>query len=101
VMEKEGFLAHVQAMGKKLKEGLLDVQAQFPAVIEEVRGVGLLLGIRIGGSHYALAERLRAAGLLTSPATDHVIRIIPPLIVSEGEIGEALAIIGKICKETL
>lgn len=97
IMLQQGFFEHVAAIGAQLKDGLLRLQAQC-AAIEAVRGEGLLLGIKIRGSHYALVERLREAKLLTSPAADNVIRIIPPLIVGEGEVREALAIMANVCK---
>mgnify|MGYP002136588405 CR=1 FL=1 len=101
VMLQDGFSAHVQAMGALLKNGLELLQAKHPHVIEEVRGTGLLLGIKTRGSHHALVDRLRVAKLLTSPAQENVIRIIPPLVVSGEEIREALAILAKVCEETL
>lgn len=100
IMLAEGFFTQVAERGKELQAGLQALQKEFPSVIEEVRGRGLLLGIKIRGSHYALVDRLREARLLTSPAADNVIRIIPPLIVSSAEISEALAIMANLCKET-
>lgn len=100
VMLQDGFFSHVQAMGVLLKSGLNEIQHRFPHVIEEVRGRGLLLGIKISGSHHALVERLRAKKLLTSPAQDNVIRIIPPLIVNSAQVSEALDILTKVCEET-
>jgi acetylornithine/N-succinyldiaminopimelate aminotransferase len=101
VMLKDGFFTHVTHMGEQLKNGLNELATNYPTIITEVRGTGLLLGIKINGSHHALVDRLRSAKLLTSPAQDNVIRIIPPLIVESQHISEALAILGQTCKETL
>jgi acetylornithine/N-succinyldiaminopimelate aminotransferase len=101
VMLQDGFFSHVSAMGVLLKNGLQDLQKQFPHIISDVRGQGLLLGIQIKGSHHALVEKLRAAQLLTSPAQDNVIRIIPPLIVTSGQISDALAIMARVCEESV
>ncbi len=101
VMLQDGFFSHVQAMGVLLKNGLETLQQQYPQIIEEVRGHGLLLGIKIAGSHHAFVERLRAQKLLTSPAQENVIRIIPPLIVNSAQVSEALAILTNICEEKL
>lgn len=101
VMLQDGFFSHVQAMGVLLKTGLAELQKRFPSIITDVRGQGLLLGIQIHGSHHALVEGFRAAGLLTSPAQDKVIRIIPPLIVNSEQIREALAIMARVCEESI
>ncbi len=101
IMLAPGFFAQVEKTGAVLKNGLLALQKKFPALIAEVRGEGLLLGLKINVPHYALVERLRTARLLTSPAQDHVIRIIPPLIVNEAQVAEALAILANVCEETL
>jgi len=101
IMLKPKFLDHVIGMGEELMTGLQTLKSTYPHIIEDVRGVGLLLGIKIKGSHHALVEKLRERRLLTSPAQGGVIRIIPPLIVTSGEIREALAIITQVCEESV
>jgi len=101
IMLEKGFFAHVAEVGAELKAGLGKLQQQFPHIIEEVRGTGLLLGIKTRTPHYALVEKLREKKLLTSPAQDNVIRIIPPLIVTRDHVSEALAILAHLCEETL
>lgn len=101
VMLAEGFFSHVQTIGAELQSGLEKLQQQFPALIEEIRGVGLLLGIKMRIPHHAFVEKLRAHKLLTSPAQENVIRIIPPLIVTSEQVSEALAIIANLCEEML
>ena len=94
VMLEPGFLPQVRAMGEALKSALQAVAQEFPARITEVRGVGLMLGLRVAGDHYTLADRLRARGLLTAPAVnDNVIRILPPLIIEQSHIEEACAVL--------
>jgi len=98
VMLVPGFFAHVTAMGGLLKSGLEALVKEFPAVLEEVRGTGLMLGLRTRGPHLEFVEKLRGARLLAAPAEDRVIRIIPPLILEEAHVQEALQIIHDVCK---
>lgn len=99
VMQEKDFLHHVQEMGALLHEGLTDLQVRYPNYIKEVRGVGLLLGIQMHAPHYQFVEKLRAKKLLTSPAQDNVIRILPPLMVEEENIFQALAILAELCED--
>jgi acetylornithine/N-succinyldiaminopimelate aminotransferase len=62
-----------------------------PAVIAEVRGEGLLLGLRALVPAGELVDRLRGEGLLTVAAGENVVRLVPPLVVTEAELGEAMA----------
>jgi acetylornithine/N-succinyldiaminopimelate aminotransferase len=90
VVLSDGFLDHAVRMGKLLKDKLLALQARFGNVIAEVRGEGLLLGLRM---HVPIAEFVAAAlkeKLILVAAGENVARILPPLIVSEAEIAEGL-----------
>lgn len=99
IMLQPEFLPHVNKMGAVLKQKLEVLAGEFPHLIEEVRGAGLMLGLKMKMAHYPFVEALRAAGLFTSPAYDQVIRIIPPLIIDESHIQEALEILRKVCEE--
>ncbi len=99
VMLADGFLAHVQRMGAELKYQLQQLAAQSPHVISEVRGHGLMLGIKTVKPAREFAEKLRAMGLLTAPAEDSVIRILPPLVITESQIQEAVKLLSAACKE--
>jgi acetylornithine/N-succinyldiaminopimelate aminotransferase len=99
VMQEPGFMAHVAAMGARLTSGLEALVRDFPALLEEVRGTALMLGLRPRMPHGQLVEKLRDAKLLTAPAEDNVIRIVPPLIVEPAHIDDALQIIRKVCRE--
>jgi acetylornithine/N-succinyldiaminopimelate aminotransferase len=103
IMLAPGFFTHVQEMGTALKAALMEVAASFPHIITEVRGYGLMLGIKTSISNYALAANLRANGLLTAPAVgDGVIRILPPLIITKEHISQATTILNDtLKKETL
>ena len=98
VMLVPGFFEHVTEMGKILKIGLEKLVSRFPSVFAEVRGTGLIWGLKTHNPHYDLVDRLRANGLLTAPAENHVIRIMPPLIIENIHVDEALAIIGEVAE---
>ncbi|GMG82982.1 aspartate aminotransferase family protein [Paralimibaculum aggregatum] len=87
-----GFLASVRARAGFLSQRLAELAAGHPAVIAEIRGEGLMRGLRIAEPHAAadLVAAGRAAGLLTVPAAENVVRLLPPLTVSEDEIAEAV-----------
>ena len=95
VMLADGFLAAVERNGALLRERLEGLVARHPQVFEEVRGYGLMLGLKCRENAGAFVERLRAEGLLTVAAAENVVRIIPPLIIGEPEIEEATAMIAR------
>lgn len=94
LMQAEGLFNHVSAMGARLMAGLRAQQAAHPDKIRDVRGVGLMVGLEPTGDARALAAELLARGLTTSPTVTNVLRLVPPLIVSAGQVDDALAIVG-------
>lgn len=99
VMLEPGFFERVQAMAALLRDGLERAVSHFPSVVEDVRGMGLLLGLKCRIPNSELIERLRANGLLTVAAGDNVVRFLPPLIIRESEIAEALGILERTLAE--
>ncbi len=97
VVLEDGFLAAVTANGETLRGRLGTLPGKFPGVVTEVRGLGLMLGLKCLAPNRALVERLLADGLLSVPAADNVVRLLPPLIIGEAEIDAALAIIERSC----
>ncbi|WP_185983379.1 aspartate aminotransferase family protein [Aureimonas mangrovi] len=90
VVLEEGFLEHVREMGLLFKQGLESVKDRHPGVVEEIRGEGLLVGIKVRGSNGEFVAKLRERGLLAVPAGDNVVRLLPPLIVTAEEARGAL-----------
>ena len=90
VVLADGFLDHVRRIGLLLKQRLAEIKDRYPAVIAEVRGEGLLIGLRGVVPNGDLVDELRAEKLITVAAGDNVVRLLPPLIVSEAEIAEAV-----------
>lgn len=87
-------LENVQARGQQLRDGLEALAKEYPEMLGEVRGWGLLLGVEVnpdaGTTAGALVQAAMDAGLLLVAAGATVVRFVPPLIVSEAEIEEAL-----------
>ena len=84
-----GFLEAVQHKALRLKQALAAVQDQFPDLIEEVRGQGLLVGVKLKVAPADLVKAAIAENLLLAGAADNVVRLLPPLNVADEEIAEA------------
>jgi acetylornithine/N-succinyldiaminopimelate aminotransferase len=93
VMLEPGFLATVTKNGAYLREALEGVAKRHSKVIESVRGVGLMQGMKCVVTNLDLMTATRDAGLLTVVAGDNVLRILPPLTVSKSEIDEAIGLL--------
>lgn len=87
----EGFLEDVQRKAKLFRDALEDVAKRNPGAIEEVRGIGLMLGCRTAKPNGEVVAACRNEGLLTVPAGENVVRFLPPLIITDVEIKEAVA----------
>ncbi len=85
-----GFLEHVHKMGLRLKQELARVKDENPGVVEEVRGSGLLAGIKVKPPMGEVVAACTAEKLLTVGAGENVVRLLPPLNVTEAEISEAV-----------
>ena len=86
----DGFLDHVRQMGLYFKQRLAAVTDAHPDAIAEVRGEGLLVGIRCVKPVAEVIVAMRDAGLLGAAAGENVVRLLPPLNVTEAEIDEAV-----------
>ena len=93
------FLARVEAVGSDLRDHLATLPSRFPSVVAEVRGAGLMLGLRCVVPNRLLVTSLIDSGLLSIPAGDNVVRLLPPLIIGDEEAGEAFRIIEHACAE--
>ncbi|WP_064711716.1 aspartate aminotransferase family protein [Rhizobium bangladeshense] len=87
----DGFLEHVRDVALVFRQGLASLKDRYPDVIEDIRGEGLLLGVKAAVSSAELLQAIRAAHLLGVPAGDNVIRLLPPLVVTAEETREGLA----------
>lgn len=87
----DGFLDHVQRVSGHLRQGLEALVATHPDVLESVRGQGLMLGLKCLAVNTDLVKAAYDQHVLTVPAADNVVRILPPLTITTDEIDEALA----------
>ena len=95
VMLADGFLAGVERMGGVLRRRLEAIAAQFPGLVAEVRGLGLMLGVKVRAENRDVVARVRDNGLLTVAANDNIVRLLPPLIIDESHVEEAAAILER------
>jgi acetylornithine/N-succinyldiaminopimelate aminotransferase len=98
-MLEPGFFDRVTSMAKLLRRRLGALVQSYPKLFSELRGAGLLLGIRCVVPAADFVTKLRQNGLLTLTAGENVLRILPPLIVGEREIDEALEIMNRVAGE--
>ncbi|MCC6779626.1 MAG: aspartate aminotransferase family protein [Hyphomicrobiales bacterium] len=97
VVTADGFLDHVRRMGLLLKQRLAEIKDRYPGVIAEVRGEGLLVGLRAVVPAGTLVDELRAEKMITVAAGDNVVRLLPPLIISEEELAEGVRRLDRAC----
>jgi acetylornithine/N-succinyldiaminopimelate aminotransferase len=88
VVANDEFLERVTRMGERLRGALEQMIPNHDHLFEGVRGMGLLLGIKMKSDSRAFVDYLREQGLLTVAAGDNVVRVLPPLIVEEAHIAE-------------
>jgi len=97
VMLAPGFFDHVKRMGILFKQRLAEIKDRYPSLIAEVRGEGLLIGLRAVVPAGELVNAIRGEKMLTVAAGDNVVRLLPPLIISEQEIAEGVARLDRAC----
>ncbi|MFX4229387.1 MAG: aspartate aminotransferase family protein [Porticoccaceae bacterium] len=90
---KPGFMDNVLEMSRLIVDGLEVIARKHPGFIEEVRGMGLLLGMKTVPTNGDVVAKLRELNLLTVPAGDNVVRLLPPLNITKSHADEALAAI--------
>ena len=90
VVLADGFLEHVRRTGLNLKQKLAALVDAYPEAVEAIRGEGLMLGLKCRLPNTDVAAAARSEGLLLVPAGDNVVRLLPPLIIGEVEVEEAM-----------
>ncbi len=93
------FLKSVNEVAKKLWDQLIDLAATYPNVIEEIRGSGLMIGVKCKVDSSDFRGKLLDARMLSVGAADNVIRILPPLIINNSHIDEATQIFYDVCSQ--
>jgi acetylornithine/N-succinyldiaminopimelate aminotransferase len=88
VVAEPEFLAHVREIGDRLRSALEQMIPNHDHLFESVRGLGLMLGIKMKTDSRAFVGYLRTQGILTVAAGDNVVRVLPPLIIEEAHVRE-------------
>ena len=101
VVLADGFLADVDRKARRLWFGLLDIVAEFPTVFEDARGAGLILGLKCRVPNTELQDAFTAEGLLSVGAGDNVIRLVPPLVLTDSDIDTALEMMRRGARRCL
>jgi acetylornithine/N-succinyldiaminopimelate aminotransferase len=97
VVTAKGFLDNVKHSALLFRQKLAELKDRHSSVLAEVRGDGLLMGLRMVPPAAEMVDELRAEKMITVAAGDNVVRLLPPLIINEAEIAEAVARIDRAC----
>ena len=95
-IEEKGLIARAASLGEKLKEGLRELKNQFPGLIREVRGYGLMVGAELDRSGDGIASAMMERGILINCTDTTVLRFLPPLIIDESHVNETLIAL-RVC----
>jgi len=95
---KDGFFDRVIAVAKTLSNALNDLVKKFPTVFVEARGLGLMQGIKLADNvvNRDFKTDLEGEGLLVAPAGDNILRLLPPLIIDDTHVSEAISILETV-----
>jgi acetylornithine/N-succinyldiaminopimelate aminotransferase len=90
-----GFLDHVRDVGNYMRQQLAGLIAQHPGVFAELRGQGLMLGLKMVVPNTDFVAAARQHGLLIVGAGENVVRLLPPLVITEDQVREAIALLSR------
>ena len=99
IISKKSFLKNVKKNSEYFHKELNKLKQNFPKIIKDIRGRGLLIGLQLYTDQTIFIKKLMNKKLLTIRAAENVVRILPPLNVKKREIDQAIKIIDKVCKE--
>ena len=99
IISNKKFLKNVKSISKYFLLNLNKIKIEYPNIIKEIRGRGLLIGIQLKTDQTEFIKKLMDNNLLTIRAAENVVRILPPLNVKKNEINQSLKIIKKVCSE--
>ena len=99
VLFEKNFLKNVKTKGEYFHLNLNKIKEKYPKIIKEIRGSGLMIGLKMVVDNTDFMKKLMDHKMLTVKAEENVIRLFPPLIASNNELDEATHIIEKVCKE--
>ena len=99
IVSNKKFLKNITSISKYFLLNLNKIKDEYPNLIKEIRGRGLLIGIQLKTDQVKFIKKLMDNNLLTIRASENVVRVLPPLNVKKSEINQALKIIKKVCSE--
>ena len=99
ILLEDGFLGGVAARGAQLGEMMAGVANTYPGVVETVRGVGFMWGMKCVVPNSEMVGKLFEHGLLSVPAADNIVRLLPPLTATDEHLREAIGIVDACCAE--
>ena len=99
IVSNKKFLKNIKYISKYFFLRLNEIQKEYPKLIKNIRGKGLLIGIQLNTNQTKFIKKLMENRLLTIRAAENVVRILPPLNVKKNEIDQACRIIKKVCSE--
>ena len=99
IVSSKKFLKNVKNISKYFLLNLNKIKDEYPNIIKEIRGRGLLIGIQLKANQIKFIKKLMDNKLLTIRAAENVVRVLPPLNVKKNEVDQALKIIKKVCSE--
>jgi len=99
IISNKKFLKNVKSISEYFLSNLNKIQNEYPNIIKEIRGRGLLIGIKLKVDQTKFIKKLMDNNLLTIRAAENVVRILPPLNVKKNEINQSLKILKKVCSE--
>ena len=99
ILFEKNFFKNVKEKGAYFDQGLNKIKNKYPKIIGEIRGLGLMKGLRMLVDNVEFMKKLEENRMLTVKAEENVIRLFPPLIINNEELDEAINKIGKACKE--
>ena len=99
VLFEKDFLKNVKKKGEYFHKKLHQIMNKYPKIIKEIRGTGLIIGLKMAVDNIEFMKKLLDHKMLTIKAEENVVRIFPPLTVNNDELDEAISIIEAVCNE--
>tara|TARA_B100001123_G_scaffold128142_1_gene149028 strand:+ start:1470 stop:2633 length:1164 start_codon:yes stop_codon:yes gene_type:complete len=99
IILQKNFLENVSEKGKYFDQHLNEIKNKYPKIIGEIRGIGLIKGLKVLVDSAEFIKKLMQHKLLTVKAEENVVRLFPPLTVQNKELDEGISKIEKVCKE--
>ena len=99
ILFEKDFFENVKKKGEYFDQGLNKIKKKYSKIIGEIRGLGLMKGLRMLVDNVEFMTKLEKNKMLTVKAEENVVRLFPPLLVNNNELDEAVNKIEKVCKE--